>query len=336
MSAAGLGMNSAFNTKKKNGASMMRLIVILSADVIFSAYVFDNEYVKVIVSRANRGLGAPGDSKCRAKGNIIKMEEGQRVASLRRSILITTSSFFVAQCALFLVFSMSAQFTPQYWTLFLPISSGFHVFLLIMLLLFQDDFVIEPEGRKLSRVNLANVITLSRVSTMPTLLVLVIAAKQYKIRIPLLILVALIFLTDFFDGRISRRTNQVTRVGRMMDSASDYSLLVVLSVIFRYYLLIPGWFFALVVSRLGIQAAMMAVLIAVKRRIEPKSTLMGKVTVASIMVLYTLEIIKLVLQTSPQQVFRIAEWVVAVVIVIGIFDKIVSFFDTLKSKPSAE
>lgn len=264
------------------------------------------------------------------------MEEGQRVASLRRSILMTTSAFFIAQCALFLVFSLSAQFETQYCSIFLPISAGFHIVLLIMLLLFQDDFVIETTGEKLSRVNLANAITLSRVSTMPTLLVLVIAAKQYRIRIPLLILVALIFLTDFFDGRISRRTNQVTRVGRMMDSASDYTLLVVLSVIFQYYLLIPGWFFALVLSRLGIQSVLMGVLIAVKRRIEPKSTFMGKVTVASIMVLYTLEIIKMALQAPPLLIFRIAEWIVAVIIVIGIFDKIVSFFDTLKGSPTGK
>ena len=336
MSAADLGMNSALITKKKKGANIILLIVILSAEVMPPAYVFDNEYVKVIVSRANCGLRAPCDLRGRAKGIMTKMEEGQRIASLRRSILFTTSAFFIAQCALFLIFAVSAKFTNDYWSIFLPISVGFHVFLLIMLLLFQDDFTIETTGRKLSRVNLANMITISRVSTMPTLLVLVIAAKHYRIRIPLLILVALIFLTDFFDGRISRKTNQVTRVGRMMDSASDYTLLVVLSVIFRYYSLIPGWFFALVLSRLGIQAMMMATLIAVKRRIEPKSTLMGKVTVASIMVLYTLEIIKLVLQSPPLLAFRIAEWIVAMIIVIGIFDKIVSFFDTLKGSPTGK
>ncbi len=267
---------------------------------------------------------------------MTKMEEGQRIASLRRSILFTTSVFFIAQCVLFLIFAVVAKFANRYWSVFLPLSAGFHIFLLILLLLFQEDFVIETTGKKLDHVNLANVITLSRVSTMPTLLMLVIAAKHYKIRFPLLIIVALIFLTDFFDGRISRKTNQVTRVGRMMDSASDYSLLVVLSVIFRYYSLIPGWFFVLVLVRLSIQAVMMGVLIVVKRRIEPKSTLMGKVTVASIMVLYTLEIIKLILQTSPQLIFRIAEWIVAIIIVLGIFDKIVSFFDTLKTGPSAQ
>lgn len=274
--------------------------------------------------------GQPGRPR---QGNNSTMEE-ERIASLRRSILITTSIFFIVQCTLFLIFSLSAGFDSKYWSMFLPISGGFHIVILIMLLLFQDDFTIESTGEKLDHVNFANIITLSRVSTMPTLLVLVMAAKQYSIKIPLLILVALIFLTDFFDGRISRKTNQVTRVGRMMDSTSDYTLLVVLSVIFQYYSLIPRWFFTLVLLRLGIQALLMAILAIVKKHIEPNSTFMGKVTVASIMVLYTLEIIQLAVQAPPLLVFRIAEWIVAIIIVIGIFDKIASFFDALKSKPS--
>jgi len=173
------------------------------------------------------------------------------------------------------------------------------------------------------------------VSTMPTLLVLVMAAKEYGIRIPLLVLVAVIFLTDFLDGRISRKNNQVTRVGKMMDSASDYTLLVVLSVIFRYYSLIPEWFFVLVLVRLGIQVLFMAILVVVKKRIEPNSTFMGKLNIASIMVLYTLELIQLAVKAPPLLVFRISEWIVAIILVLGIFDKIAGFFDALKSGPPA-
>ena len=263
------------------------------------------------------------------------MEERDRISGLRRNILLTMSIFFVVQCTIFLTFALVVGFESQYWTIFLPISTGYHILILILLLLFQNDFYIEYTGQKLDRINLANIITLSRVSSMPTLLVLVIAAKEYSIRIPVLILIALIFLTDFFDGLISRKTNQVTKIGRTMDSVSDYALLIVLSIIFQYYLLIPGWLFWLIITRFGIQALLMAVLMIIEKRIEPKSTFMGKVTIASIMVLYTLEILRVILQAPSHLAFRIAEWIVAIIIVIGIFDKIASFFDTLKSKPSA-
>lgn len=276
------------------------------------------------------GLGRPPQ---RLRRTLSLMEERERLARLRQSIYCIVSIFFAAQCILFLLFALPAHFAGRYWNLFLPISAGFHLLLLILLLLFQDDFITEQDNRKLDHINLANIITLSRVSTLPTLLVLVIAAREFKIRIPLLALVVFIFLTDFFDGRISRRNNQVTRVGRILDSASDYSLLIVLSIIFQYYSLIPAWFFGLVIARLGIQSLLMAILIFIKKRIEPKSTMMGKVTVASIMLLYSLEIIQLVWQGIPLTLFRAAEWVVAIIIVISIFDKIVSFFESIKSVP---
>ena len=139
------------------------------------------------------------------------MEERDKISGLRRNILLTMSIFFVVQCTIFLTFALVVGFESQYWTIFLPISTGFHILILILLLLFQNDFYIESTGQKLDRINLANIITLSRVSSMPTLLVLVIAAKEYSIRLPVLILIALIFLTDFFDGLISRKTNHKNR-----------------------------------------------------------------------------------------------------------------------------
>ncbi len=263
------------------------------------------------------------------------MEERERLAHLRQSIYTTISIFFAAQCVLFLLFALPAHFAGRYWNLFLIISAGFHLLLLVMLLLFQDDFIIELDGRRLDHINLANIITLSRVSTLPTLLVLVIAAREFRIRIPLLILVVFIFLTDFFDGRISRKTKQVTRIGRILDSASDYSLLIVLSIIFQYYSLIPAWFFGLVIARLAIQSVLMAILIFIRKRIEPKSTMMGKVTVACIMVLYSLEILQLIWHGIPLVLYRAVEWVVAIIVVISIFDKIVSFFESLKNSTPA-
>ena len=67
---------------------------------------------------------------------------------------------------------------------FLCASGGFHIFLYLLLILFSDDFRKEATGEKLASINLANRITLIRVSTLPTLLFLVIAAKNYHIRFP--------------------------------------------------------------------------------------------------------------------------------------------------------
>ncbi|MEN6477613.1 MAG: CDP-alcohol phosphatidyltransferase family protein [Rectinema sp.] len=250
--------------------------------------------------------------------------------SLARSIVLTTSAYFAAQLAIFAAFAVPVGFLREFGPGFLATCIAFHLLLAVVLVLFRADFVKESTGEKLGRINMANRITMARVSTLPTILFLVIAAKDYKIRIPLLVLVVLVFATDFADGYVSRKAQEVTRVGRMLDSASDYSLLIVLSVVFQYYDLIPVWLFILVLVRLGLQAALMGSLALVRRRLEPRSTFLGKVAIAAIMVLYSLEILDLVSGGLPQWLTMGAEWVVAVILVLSIGDKIINFVACLR------
>lgn len=258
------------------------------------------------------------------------MDEHRRVQSLRQSFTRTIIVYFLCQCAVFSVFAIPGGFFAAFGNVFFFTSAGFHAFLLLMLNFFIDDFRKEATQEKLSFINLANKITLIRVSTLPTLLHLVIAARSYRIRYPLLILVVFIFITDFLDGYISRKDNEVTKAGRMMDSASDYSLLIVLTLVFHYYRLIPIWFLVLVLTRLGLQVLFMAILIAVKRRIEPTATFMGKVAVASIMVVYSVEVFGLIAGELPLFLKNTIEWTVAVLIIASIGDKAISFAASMK------
>lgn len=258
------------------------------------------------------------------------MDEQRRVQSLRQSFARTIIVYFLCQCAVFCVFALPGGFFAAFGTAFILTSASFHVFLLLLLNVFIDDFRKEATQEKLSSINLANKITLVRVSTLPTLLFLVVAARSYRIRYPLLILVVFIFVTDFLDGYISRKDNEVTKAGRMMDSASDYSLLIVLTLVFHYYRLIPIWFLVLVLTRLGLQVLFMAILITVKRRIEPTATFMGKVAVASIMFVYSVEVFGLIAGELPLLLKNTIEWTVAVLIVASIGDKAISFAAAMK------
>jgi len=262
------------------------------------------------------------------------INDSQRKKRLRLSILLTTGIYFLIQCLTFSAFAIPGQFFDVFWKQFLGVSFGFHLFLISLMFYFIEDFTKEATGEKLSSINLANRITLIRVSTLPTLLFLVIAARSYKIRYPLLILVVFIFITDFLDGYVSRKSNEVTRIGRMMDSTSDYSLLIVLSLVFRYYKLIPTWFLILVLTRLGIQVVLVAILIVIKQKIEPKTTMMGKVAVAAIMITYSAEVLGLIIGGLPTLVRNSIEWIVAGILVASIGDKIWSFIAALNEHNS--
>jgi phosphatidylglycerophosphate synthase len=252
---------------------------------------------------------------------------------LTKSIYGAVGGYFALQGSLFLSFALAAGFFVEYAPLFFGVSIAFHLFILFLLLVFKEDFVKESTGERLERVNLANLITLFRLSTLPTILFLVLAARDYRIRVPLLVLVLVVFASDFADGYVSRKAGEVTKVGRMMDSASDYSLLIVLTVVFHYFRLIPRWLFVLVVARLGFQVALMGILIAVKRRIEPKTTFLGKAAVATIMVLYAAEVLRLIFGLRSPLLVGALEWAVGAVVAVSIADKAVAFLRSLGEPP---
>jgi phosphatidylglycerophosphate synthase len=208
---------------------------------------------------------------------------------------------------------------------FLVVCTLYHALLLFMLLLFKSDFKKVPSGERLERVNLANAVTLFRLTSMPTLLFLVLAARDYKIRAPLLGLVVLVFSTDFVDGYISRKAGEVTKVGKMMDSTSDYVLLIVLTIVFYYFSLVPHWFFLLVTARLALQVVFVFILIFVNRKIEPKTTFMGKAAVASIMVLYAVEVLRLIFGVGRIGFVVVLEWATAAIVLLSMVDKVMAF-----------
>lgn len=260
------------------------------------------------------------------------MEEAERDKRLRSSIIKTVAVYFIIQCLIFTCFALIGNFEEMLDLRFFMTTAVFHIIIAIFLLLLRNDFVSEYTGEKLDRVNKANKITLVRLSTLPTLLFLVIAAKEHRIRAPLLALVVFIFVTDFLDGYVSRKNHEVTRIGRILDSTSDYLLLIVLSLVFQYYNLIPVWFLVLVLARLAIQVIFMAILTIVKHRVEPKTTWMGKVTIASIMVLYSIKILGVLIGGLPQWLNTGLEWIASAIVVVSIVDKVMSFVSALQGK----
>jgi phosphatidylglycerophosphate synthase len=253
---------------------------------------------------------------------------------LEKSIIGTVLSYYLLQLGIFALFAVFAPLADSAAGASLLASSGirflfaataYHALLLFMLLRFRQDFEKVPSGEKLVRVNLANKITLFRLTSMPTLLFLVLAAKDYRIRFPLLGLVVLVFATDFADGYVSRKAGEVTKVGKMMDSTSDYVLLIVLTIVFYYFSLVPPWFFLLVTARLGLQVVFVFILIFINRKIEPKTTFMGKAAVASIMVLYAVEVLRLIFGIGRIEFVAVLEWATAAVVIVSMVDKVMAF-----------
>ncbi len=252
---------------------------------------------------------------------------------LSRSIYLSVTGFFAFQVLLFLIFHRAYRMSGAYFRLFLSTTLVLHLAILAFLLAFRKDFALVEGGRRLARVNLANEVTLARISTLPTLLILIVASKEYSIKAPLLVLVALVFVTDFADGWISRASRQVTFMGRMLDAISDYSVLIVLSIVFYYYDLIPGWLFWIIIFRLVFQGAGMAVLLMARRSVRTQSTFMGKAAIFTTMAIYTLEVLRAVVRWEAPGVWRGLEFAAGAVVFVSIFEKAALLTAQLRRKP---
>lgn len=240
---------------------------------------------------------------------------------LIRSFIVVLCIQQGIQFGIFASYSLPIGFFQSYAAPFISISMGFHCFIFFMLYLFRGDFVIEPSGRKLEHINWANTITLFRLSTMPTILFVILASKDYAIRFELVALVALVFATDFLDGYVSRTFKEMTRAGKMLDSSSDYTLLFVISLVFHYFHIIPLWFMWLLILRLAGQFAMVGIVLAVKKRVTPKTSFFGKATIASTMMLYAFELLRFVADIPPT-VYNMLELIVGIIVGLSILDKI--------------
>jgi len=100
--------------------------------------------------------------------------------------------------------------------------------------------------------------------------------------------------------------------------------------VFHSFHIIPFWFLVLLVSRLAGQFAMVGVVLAVKKRVTPKTSFLGKATIASTMVLYAFELLRFVADIPPV-VYATLEYVVGAIVVLSIADKILIMMRDLKT-----
>jgi cardiolipin synthase len=72
------------------------------------------------------------------------------------------------------------------------------------------------------------------------------------------VVLALGGLTDYFDGMLARRWNQISRVGQLLDPIADRLSTVAVLVVFLVRGVVPWWFVALLVARDAVLAVQMA------------------------------------------------------------------------------
>jgi cardiolipin synthase len=88
--------------------------------------------------------------------------------------------------------------------------------------------------------NIANILTLSRIAAIP-LIAALLFFDQPLLRWIAFILFAVACITDFFDGYIARRMDQVSALGRFLDPIADKLVVAAILMVMTAHGQISGW-----------------------------------------------------------------------------------------------
>lgn len=203
-----------------------------------------------------------------------------------------------------------------------------HLVVYFYLVSHTDAFYKTETAEQLDDINLANVISLFRASAiMPVGYLIWFSQENRAVLYCAIIYAALIFLTDTVDGFIARKLHETTQLGEMIDSMCDYALLIFISGLFYERKILPLWFFILLFIRLFAQAYGMVKFIALGFPMEPVSTIGGKITIASTMILYFVALLSMLIDNPVfTRIVDIYVLICAALIFIFLFEKLGMFF----------
>ena len=102
-------------------------------------------------------------------------------------------------------------------------------------------------------MNLPNALTLSRIFIVPLLVVVLLTPLSENLGVPRYLLGVAIFvaaaLTDYFDGKIARRRQQVSKLGKLLDPIADKLLISAALISLVENHLAPAWAVVIIVAR---------------------------------------------------------------------------------------
>lgn len=133
-------------------------------------------------------------------------------------------------------------------------------------------------------MTLASKITLVRVAFIPALMVLMyLSGGQSGLWMWLSLAVFIIAsVTDFIDGHIARKYNQVSDFGKFLDPLADKLLVIAVMVMFCQWNVMPGWALMIVLTREFAVTGLR--LVAVGKGVVIAAGWSGKVKTASTMI----------------------------------------------------
>jgi cardiolipin synthase (CMP-forming) len=132
-------------------------------------------------------------------------------------------------------------------------------------------------------LTIPNLLSLARIAVLPVVYLDLVAGRLVRALVLLLIFAS----TDWFDGYLARRFDQITKLGTLLDPISDRLLFVVVGVGFVVADLLPLWALIVLLVR-DVAVLLVGGLLLLRGAKPPAVTRIGKVATFGLMVAFPL------------------------------------------------
>jgi cardiolipin synthase (CMP-forming) len=151
-----------------------------------------------------------------------------------------------------------------------------------------------------------NLLSFARLAILPVIYLDLVSGRHLRA----FVLLAVFAATDWFDGYIARRFDQVTKLGKLLDPLSDRVLFVVVGIGFAVGGLLPWW---AILALLGRDLVVVASggIVLLRGGIRPDVTRLGKAATFGLMFALPAFLLASVLgegPDDPQQLVQLVAW----------------------------
>lgn len=178
-----------------------------------------------------------------------------------------------------------------------------------------------------------NVISLARLLALPFIVVDLIAGRAARA----LVVLAVFAATDWLDGYLARRLDQVSRLGALLDPVSDRALFIVVGVAFVVAGILPLWAIVVLLLRDGLVTLVGGVLLLRGAR-TPEVTRVGKVSTFGLMFALVGFLLAAVVgdgAQAPDPIIAASSWVVFAVSIVLHYVSALGYARTVLDGPPA-
>jgi cardiolipin synthase (CMP-forming) len=164
----------------------------------------------------------------------------------------------------------------------------------------------EPQEASQRILTIPNLLSFARLAALPLIYIDLVDGRYVRA----LVVLSVFALTDWFDGYLARRLDQVSELGKLLDPISDRALFIVVGIGFVVAGLLPLWALLVLLAR-DVAVLVVGGLLLVRGAHPPEVTRLGKAATFGLMFAFPTFLVAAIVgdgPSDPQPVIQALAW----------------------------